>query len=86
LAPGALSQGIKRPGSEGDHSPPSMAEVKNGGGFHSAYVFMALCLINEAAGQFYILIGLNSCIIQNYERWKYSDFFLINVNIFTQIS
>jgi hypothetical protein len=28
---GALSQGIKRPGREADHSPPSTAEVKNGG-------------------------------------------------------
>jgi hypothetical protein len=27
--PGALSLGVKRPGSEADHSPPSSAEVKN---------------------------------------------------------
>jgi hypothetical protein len=27
--PGALSPGIKRPGSEADHSPPTTAEVKN---------------------------------------------------------
>jgi hypothetical protein len=27
--PGALSLGIKRPGREADHSPPSSAEVKN---------------------------------------------------------
>jgi hypothetical protein len=27
--PGALSPGIKRPGREADHSPPSSAEVKN---------------------------------------------------------
>jgi hypothetical protein len=26
--PGALSLGVKRPGCEGDHSPPSSAEVK----------------------------------------------------------
>jgi hypothetical protein len=26
-----LSPGVKRPGSEADHSPPSSAEVKNGG-------------------------------------------------------
>jgi hypothetical protein len=29
--PGALSPGIKRPERETDHSPPSCAEVKNGG-------------------------------------------------------
>jgi hypothetical protein len=27
--PGALSLGIKRPGCEADHSPPSSAELKN---------------------------------------------------------
>jgi hypothetical protein len=26
--PGALSQGVKRPGRKADHSPPSSAEVK----------------------------------------------------------
>jgi hypothetical protein len=29
--PGALSPGVKRPGREADYSPPSSAEVKNGG-------------------------------------------------------
>jgi hypothetical protein len=28
-APGALSLGVKRPGREADHSPPSSAEAKN---------------------------------------------------------
>jgi hypothetical protein len=28
---GALFPGVKRPGREADHSPPSSAEVKNGG-------------------------------------------------------
>jgi hypothetical protein len=28
--PGPLSPGIKRPGREADHSPPSSAEIKNG--------------------------------------------------------
>jgi hypothetical protein len=28
--PQALSSGVKRPGHEADHSPPSSAEVKNG--------------------------------------------------------
>jgi hypothetical protein len=30
LEPGTLSPGVKRPGREADHSPPSSAEVKNG--------------------------------------------------------
>jgi hypothetical protein len=29
--PGAISLGIMRPGREADHSPPSNAEMKNGG-------------------------------------------------------
>jgi hypothetical protein len=29
--PEAISLGVKRPGREPDHSPPSSAEVKNGG-------------------------------------------------------
>jgi hypothetical protein len=32
--PGALSPGIKRPGRETDHSPPTNAEVKNGGAIY----------------------------------------------------
>jgi len=28
MVPGALSLGVKRPGHEADHSPPSSAEVK----------------------------------------------------------
>jgi hypothetical protein len=29
--PGALSPGVERPGRQADHSPPSSAEVENGG-------------------------------------------------------
>jgi hypothetical protein len=32
--PGALSQGVKRPGPEADHSPPASAEVKKCGSTH----------------------------------------------------
>jgi hypothetical protein len=44
--PGALSLGVKRPGREADHSPPSSAEVKNAWSCTSTpqYVFMAWCL------------------------------------------
>jgi hypothetical protein len=30
MGAGGLSPGLKRPGREADHSPPSSAEVKNG--------------------------------------------------------
>jgi hypothetical protein len=36
---GALSPGIKRPGREADHSPPTSAEVKNAS--TPPYAFMA---------------------------------------------
>jgi hypothetical protein len=29
--PGAISPGVKQPGNEADHSPPSISEVKSGG-------------------------------------------------------
>jgi hypothetical protein len=46
---GALSLGIKRPGLEADHSPPSIAEVKNAWSYTSTpqYVFMSWCLVNN---------------------------------------
>jgi hypothetical protein len=45
--PGAPSPGVKRPGREADHSPPTSAEAKNGGAIPPLpYVFMAQCLIN----------------------------------------
>jgi hypothetical protein len=45
---GALSPGIKRPGREADHSPPSNAEVKNTWIYTCTppYAFMAWCLIS----------------------------------------
>jgi hypothetical protein len=45
--PGTLSLGIKRPGREADHSPPSSAEVKNAWSYTSTlqYVFIAWCLV-----------------------------------------
>jgi hypothetical protein len=48
--------GVKRPGREADHSPPSSAEAKNAGTYTSTlqYVFMAWCLIK----QFILLQGV----------------------------
>jgi hypothetical protein len=47
--PGALSLGVKRPGYEPDHTPPSSAEVKNEWSYTSTpqYVFMAWCLVKH---------------------------------------
>jgi hypothetical protein len=47
--PGALFPGIKRPGREADHSPPSSADVKNAWNYTSTppYAFMVWCLIKQ---------------------------------------
>jgi hypothetical protein len=47
---GGFSLGVKRPGREADHSPPSSAEVKNAWNYTSTltdYVFMAWCLVKH---------------------------------------
>jgi hypothetical protein len=47
--PAALSLGVKRPGREADHSPPSSIEVKECVELylHSQYVFMTWCLVKH---------------------------------------
>jgi hypothetical protein len=47
--PGALTPGVKRPGSEADHSPPSSTEFKMGGTIPPLpqYVLTAWCLIEQ---------------------------------------
>jgi hypothetical protein len=47
--PGTLSLGVKRPGPEADHSPPSSAEVKNAWSYTSTpqYVFMTWYLVKH---------------------------------------
>jgi hypothetical protein len=47
--PGALSLGVKRPGSEADHSPPSSAEIKNERSYTSTPPtrFTAWCLVRD---------------------------------------
>jgi hypothetical protein len=46
---GTVSLGVKRPGREADHSPPSSAEVKKARSYTSTpqYVFMAWCLVKN---------------------------------------
>jgi hypothetical protein len=45
MVPGALSPGVKRPGREADHSPPTSAEVKKMWMYSSTlpYAFMVYC-------------------------------------------
>jgi hypothetical protein len=56
--PGVLSLGVKRPGREADHSPPSSAGVKNAWSYTSThqYAFKAWCSV-EAQGQHYFTLG-----------------------------
>jgi hypothetical protein len=56
--PGALSLGVKRPGLEADHSPPSSAKVKEEWSYTSTsqYACMVLCSVTKnAQGQPYLL-------------------------------
>jgi hypothetical protein len=57
--PWTVYQRVKRSGSEADHSPPSSAEVKNGGAIPPLrrpppIVFMAWCVINSVQGQLHL--------------------------------
>jgi len=57
MALGALTPGLKRPGREANHSPPSNAEVKNKWSYTSTptYVFMAWSLVKHRCN--FILLG-----------------------------
>jgi hypothetical protein len=48
----AVSLGVKRPGREADHSPPSSAEVKDVWSYTSTplYAFMAWCSVKRSTG------------------------------------
>jgi hypothetical protein len=49
MGTGAPSLGVKQPGREADHSPPSSAEVKNAWSYTSTpqYLFMGWCLVKH---------------------------------------
>jgi hypothetical protein len=54
--PGAPSLGVKRPGREADHSPPSSVEVKECVELYLQYSFMEWCSAKKKAqGQLYLL-------------------------------
>jgi hypothetical protein len=57
---GALSLGVKRPGREADHSPPSSAEVKNAWSYTSTPpIRLHGVVLSEAQGQLYLLLERN---------------------------
>jgi hypothetical protein len=57
--PGALSPGVKQPGREGDHSPPSIAKFKHAWRYTPPqYIFMAWYLVKHRGNftfSFYLL-------------------------------
>jgi hypothetical protein len=60
--PGVLSVGVKRPGREADHSPPSSAEVKNAWRYTSTpqYVFMMWCLVKHRDNFTFTFYGVSN--------------------------
>jgi hypothetical protein len=55
--PGALSLGVKRPGCETDHSPPSSAEVKNAWSYTCTRpIRLYGMVLSKAQGQLYLLL------------------------------
>jgi hypothetical protein len=66
--PGALSLGVKRPGREADHSPPSSAEVKNAWSYTSTPpIRLHGVVLSKAQGQLYLYHTMNIC------EWRYSS-------------
>jgi len=55
-----LSLGVKRPGREANHSPPSRAQVKKSWSYTSipTYIFMAWCLIKHRCNFTFNVSGL----------------------------
>jgi hypothetical protein len=54
--PGALSLGVKRPGREADHSPPTNAEIKNAWSYTSTLpVHLHGVVLSKSQGQAYYL-------------------------------
>jgi hypothetical protein len=74
--PGALSLGVKWPGHEADHSPPSSAEVKNAWSCTST---PPICLhgmvLSKAQGQLYLFTFLTSIILFLIILQKHFTFF-----------
>jgi hypothetical protein len=70
--PGALSLGVKWPGREADHSPPSSAEVKEWVElcFHSSNTLSWRSVqLKNAQRQFYIYLSLSVCMFRLRSCW-----------------
>jgi hypothetical protein len=80
---GAISLGVKRPGREADHSPPSSAEVKNAlsYNFTPQYAFMAWCSV-KAQGQLYLTFTVQCLRTAVVEMWQRSCFVHQDASIF----
>jgi hypothetical protein len=65
---GVSPLGVKRPGRETDHSPPSSAEVNNSWSCTSTpqYAFMAWCSVKKARGKLCLILSLNIHYIEYY--------------------
>jgi hypothetical protein len=71
--PGALSLGVKRPGCEADHSPPSSAEVKNAWSYTSTpTVRLHGVVLSPAQGQLYLLSSPSQQKMK-YPYWMAAD-------------
>jgi hypothetical protein len=69
--PEAVFPGVKRPGREADHSPPSSAEVKNAWSYTSTlpFVFMAWYLVkNRDNFAFYFTLSASYSLNFNAEK------------------
>jgi hypothetical protein len=66
--PGALSQGVKRPGIEADHSSPPSAEVKNAWSYISTppYILIEWCLVKHRDNFAYLICGLNAGFVNSF--------------------
>jgi hypothetical protein len=69
--PGALSLGVKRPGREADHLPPSSVEVKNAWSYNSTpqCVFMVWCLVKHKDNFTFYLCYFH-CILKKSILWE----------------
>jgi hypothetical protein len=63
--PGALSLGVKRPGREADHSPPSSTEVNNAWSYTSTpkYALKAWCSVKKRRDKFTFLPLTFTCFV-----------------------
>jgi hypothetical protein len=68
--PGALSLGIKRPGREADHSPPSSTGVKNAWSYTSTpqYVFIEWYLVKQLYIYLYVHLAPGYRNFSTYSR------------------